>query len=78
MRFTRENIEELQSILSDTEGFVSDFEGPAETWLDGEADRDDRGDARAELEGLIEELEENFQSALQVIWNTKKVVAADA
>jgi hypothetical protein len=56
MRVTRDNIEELQAAIERVEEVSAEIRDACETWLDTEAEKDDRADARDTIEGSIEEL----------------------
>lgn len=57
MRITRDNIEFLNTALEDIEEVISDLRDVSETWLDEDTDREDRADARTDMEQHLESLE---------------------
>lgn len=58
MRITKASLGGLQEKMADAKDQIERIEDPIETWLDEEADREERADARQEIEDTIDELVE--------------------
>jgi gas vesicle protein len=57
MRITRTSVDELNTILTDLiDGAGQAIRDAADVWLDEEAERDERADARETLDSEIEDL----------------------
>lgn len=67
MKITRTNVEALQGALSDLTNMTSDIDDAIETWLDDDAERDDRHDAREEIEANLDRLAEACTDVLNAL-----------
>ena len=68
MRITRDTVDEMNSILIDIlDDTGSEIREAAEVWLDEDADREDRADARETLENQISTLAGQIADLQKVI-----------
>jgi hypothetical protein len=70
IRITRASMEELQSLLPDLEQAASDIADPIDTWIEAQDDpalREERGEARDEIEDNLGGLEDACYEVLALL-----------